>query len=135
MVWCGDMIIRAAALGFLLWIAEFAVLRFLGPQFFTPGLASHYLAFAASGLWAVVAAYAIMQVLREAHGDETEAAAAVALPGLALGAAAVNFYPVLFPALDPVLDGVLAVHILLQILAILGMGLFFTRLAPEDERI
>lgn len=79
--------------------------------------------------------YIFMHVLREMHGDEAEAAAAIALPGLGLGAAAVNFYPVLFPNLDPVLDGVLAVHVFLHALAILGVGLFFTRLAPEDERL
>lgn len=122
-------------LGFFLWGGELVVLRFLGPAFFTPGLAPHYLAFAISIVFAALVMYIFMHVLREMHGDEAEAAAAIALPGLGLGAAAVNFYPVLFPNLDPVLDGVLAVHVFLHALAILGVGLFFTRLAPEDERL
>lgn len=129
------MIVKATALGLLLWAVEFLALRLFGHLIFTPERAPHVLTFAAAAAFGALVMYVAMHVLRGVHGDEAEGAAALALPGGALGAAAVNFYPVLFPNLDPVLDGVLAVHILLQILAILGVGLFFTRLAPEDERI
>lgn len=129
------MLIRAVVLGFILWGAEFAALRLLGSAFFTPALAPHYLAFGVSAVFAALVMYVLMHVLREVHGDEAEAAAAIVLPGLGLGATAVNFYPVLFPNLDPVLDGVLGVHLLIQILLILSVGLFFTRLAPEDELV
>lgn len=129
------MLIRAVMLGFLLWGAEFAALRLLGSAFFAPALAPHYLAFVISGVFAALIMYVFMHLLREVHGDEAEAAAAIALPGLGLGATALNFYPVLFPNLDPVLDGVLGAHLLLQTLSILGVGLYFTRLAPEDEAV
>lgn len=129
------MILRATVIGILLWALEAAALRFVGAQFFTPAWAPSILAFAASAAIGVLVTLLALKVLREAHGDEGEAALGLALPGLLLGALAVNFFPIWFANLDPTLDGVLGAHFLLQAAAIAFTGLFFTRLAQQDERL
>jgi hypothetical protein len=129
------MILRAMALGFFLWLALAAALRFYGGYFFTPELAPTMLAFGVTIVAAIIVTVAFLKLLREAHGDEAEAAICIAFPGLVFDAFLAHQFSGLFPDLDPALDGVFAAHALVGAAAIVFTGLFLTRLAPQDERI
>ena len=129
------MILRAAGIGLVLWLIEIAALRFAGPAFFTPDWAPSIAAFAVTGIVSALLMFVILKLLREAHGDEAEAALGVALPGLLLSAMAANLFPSWLPNLDPVLDGVYGAHMMVQAAAISFTGLFFTKLAAQDERV
>lgn len=129
------MILRAMALGFLLWLALTAALRFGGQYFFTPEWAPTLLAFALTVVAAVVITFIFLRLLREAHGDEAEAAICIAFPGMIFDAFLTHQFSMIFPDLDPALDGVFATHALVGAAAIVFTGLFLTRLAPQDERI
>ncbi len=129
------MILRATAVGFVLWLIATLAFRFLGPSFFTPALATHALAFIATPVATAAIAFFLLRMLRAAPGDEAEAAIGVAFPGMILDAIVVNNFPIAFPGIDETLDGVFGAHMLLAYAAIIFTGLYFTRLAPQDERI
>jgi hypothetical protein len=128
------MILRAMGLGFLLWLAETLGLRFGGEYFFdkfAPTMAAFGVNVGASAL----IAFLLLRVLREAHGDEAEAAIGLAFPGLLLNAFIIYQYTRVFPDLDPALDYVFGAHMLITAATIVFTGLFFTRLAGQDERL
>ncbi|MBL8551829.1 MAG: DUF5367 family protein [Hyphomonadaceae bacterium] len=129
------MILRAMALGFVLWLALTAALRFAGEYFFTPQWAPTIVAYLITVVAAALVTYLLLKLLREAHGDEAEAAICIAFPGLVFNAFLTHQFGAMFPALDPTLDGVFAAHALVGAAAIVFTGLFFTRLAPQDERL
>lgn len=129
------MIVRAALLGLVLWLITVGVLRYAGESFFYPDAGGHLALFVATPLIMAVLAWVCMRLLRVRPGDEAEAALGLALPGLALDAFASLNFEFLFPALDPTLDTVFAALALVGAAGIAFTGLFFTRLAPEDERL
>ncbi|MGE3249660.1 MAG: DUF5367 family protein [Hyphomonadaceae bacterium] len=126
---------RATALGLLVCLLELAALRFFGALFFVPSWAQTAWAFALNAAGTVLVTMLVLRVLREAPGDEAEAAVAFSMPGMILGALTLTGYATAFPDLDPVLDGALGAHFLVQAAAAVVTGLFFTRLAPQDERL
>jgi Family of unknown function (DUF5367) len=129
------MIVRAALLGLILWLAGTAAFRFAGPAFFSPDPGGHLMLFIATPIALVASAWLSMRLLRVRPGDEAEAAIGLALPGMALDAfAALNFSTV-FPQLDPTLDTTFAALVLVAYGAVIFAGLLFTRLQPEDERL
>lgn len=129
------MIVRAALLGLILWLAGTAAFRFAGPSFFYPDPGGHIILFVATPIAMVAIAWLAMRLLRVRPGDEAEAAIGLALPRMALDAfAALNFSTV-FPRLDPTLDTTFAALVLVAYAAVVFAGLLFTRLAPEDERL
>ncbi len=127
------MILRAMGLGFVLWLAVAAAFRFGGHYFFLPD--GRMLAFLSAPVIGVVAAWLLLKLLREARGDEGEAAIGIALPTLFLNGFATHEFPRAFPNIDPTLDATFGAWTLLFIGSILFMGLSMTRLAPQDERI
>ena len=129
------MILRAMGLGFLLWLANAAIFRFAGHYFFYPGLATTYGAAAVTILAGVLITFVLLRVLKEAPGDEGEAALSVAFPSLLLNALLTYNFTTIFPNLDPALDGVYGGLAMLYAASMLFTGLVMTRLAPEDERI
>jgi uncharacterized protein DUF5367 len=129
------MIVRAMGLGFLLWLAVAAVFRFAGPYFFLPAETPRMLAFIAAPIAATVATFVLLKLLKEARGDEGEAAIGLALPGMLLNAFACYQFASVFPALDPALASAFGAWALLFGGSILFMGLVMTQLAPQDERI
>jgi len=129
------MIVRAMGLGFLLWLAIAVVFRFMGQMFFIPDEAPRLLAFLSAPVIGVAAAFVLLKLLREAPGDEGEAAIGVALPILFLNGFLVHEFPTAFPNLDPTLDGTFGAWSLLFAGSILFMGLSMTKLAPKDERV
>lgn len=129
------MILRAMALGFVLWLAQAAALRFAGAYFFTSEWAPTIVAFAITIVAAAAVTFLLLKLLREAHGDEAEAAICIAFPGLVFDAFLTHQFSSIFPDLDPALDGVFAAHAMAAAAAIVFTGLFFTRLAPQDERL
>ena len=76
------MIIRAMGLGFLLWLALAAVFRFFGQVFFIPDETARMLTFFSAPVVGIAAAWILLKLLKEARGDEGEAAIGLALPVL-----------------------------------------------------
>lgn len=129
------MILRAAAIGFVLWLAVFAVFRFAGQLFFNADEQARLWTFLSAPAIGIAAGFLLLKLLREARGDEGEAAIGVAMPTLILNAYATNEFALLFPALDPALDAAFGAWSLLFCGSLLITGLSLTRLAPQDERV
>lgn len=129
------MILRAMGLGFVLWLVNAALFRFLGQNFFYPDAATTYAAAAIVIVAGVVITWVLLKALREAPGDEGEAAICVAFPSLLLNALLTYNFATIFPNLDPALDGVYGGLALLYAASMTFTGLMMTRLAPEDERL
>ena len=129
------MIIRAMGLGFLIWLAIVAVFRFAGHYILTPDEMLRMIAFVATPpiMWLV--SYACLKLLKEARGDEAEAAVGLALPGLFLGAFVTHEFARVFPNMDPTLDSAFGGLILFAYASMLFLGLCLTKLAPQDERV
>lgn len=129
------MILRAMGLGFVLWLALAVIFRFFGQMFFLPDESWRLYTFLSAPLIGVAAAFLLLKVLKEARGDEGEAAIGIALPVLFLNGVATHEFPRAFPNIDPTLDATFGAWTLLFVGAILFMGLSMTKLAPQDERI
>lgn len=129
------MIIRAMGLGFVLWLALAAVFRFFGQMFFIPDETARMLAFFSAPVVGIGAAYVLLKLLKEARGDEGEAAIGLALPVLFLNGFATHEFPKAFPNIDPTLDATYGAWSLLFVGSILFMGLSMSKLAPQDEKI
>jgi hypothetical protein len=129
------MIIRAMGLGFLLWLCIWALFRFAGQYVLTPDEMQRMIAFVATPpvMWAV--SYAGLKLLKEARGDEAEAAIGLALPGLFLGAFVTHEFARVFPNMDPTLDSAFGGLVLFAYASVLFLGLCLTKLAPQDERV
>jgi hypothetical protein len=127
------MIMRAMGLGFVLWLAVAAAFRFGGDMFFLPD--QRMLAFISAPIAGVAATFLLLKLLREARGDEGEAAIGIALPTLMLNAFLTHEFPRAFPNLDPTLDATFGAWSLLFCGSILFMGLSMTSIAPQDERL
>ena len=127
------MIMRAMGLGFLLWLAVAATFRFAGQMFFLPD--SRLLAFLSAPVAGLLATFILLKLLREARGDEGEAAIGVALPTLLLNGFLTHEFPRAFPNLDPTLDATFGAWSLLFCGSILFTGLSMSSLAPQDERV
>jgi len=129
------MIIRAMALGFVLWLAVAAIFRFFGQAFFVPDENWRLVTFLSAPVVGVAVAFLLLKLLKEARGDEGEAAIGIALPVLFLNGFATHEFPRAFPNLDPTLDATFGAWSLLLVGSILFMGLSMTKLAPQDERV
>jgi len=129
------MIIRGMGLGFLLWLANAALFRFAGQYFFVPSVAPPYLLFAVAAAIGGGLTFVLLKLLREAPGDEGEAAVAIAFPSLLLNAVLTHEFAMIFPNLDAGLDGVFGGLAMFYAAAMVFTGLLMTRLAPQDERI
>jgi hypothetical protein len=129
------MILRAMGLGFLLWLMNAALFRFGGQYFFYPEAAATYAAAAITILAGVIITFVFLRLLKEAPGDEGEAALSVAFPSLLLNALLTYNFATIFPNLDPALDGVYGGLAMLYAAAMSFTGLMMTRLAPQDERV
>ncbi|GIK48385.1 MAG: DUF5367 family protein [Hyphomonadaceae bacterium] len=129
------MIMRAMGLGFLLWVLNFAIFRLLGQEFFYPGVAPPFLLFAAVAAIGAAITFVLLKLLREARGDESEAAVSVALPSLLLNALLLHEFGMVFPNLDSAMDGVYGALALIYAAAITLTGLMMTQLAEQDERV
>jgi hypothetical protein len=129
------MIIRAMGLGFLLWLAVAAVFRFAGWYFFLSDATLMLVTFIAAPVVAFIATFVLLKLLKEARGDEGEAAIGLALPGLLLNAFLCYQFNTAFPAIDPALASTFGAWALLFGASILFMGLVMTQLAPQDERV
>jgi ABC-type multidrug transport system permease subunit len=127
------MIIRAMGLGFLLWLLVAAVFRFAGQYFFLPD--GRMLAFLSAPVIGVLAALILLRVLKEARGDEGEASIGVALPSLVLNGFMTHEFATALPNLDPTLDATFGAWSLVFAASILFVGLWMTKLAPQDERV
>lgn len=129
------MIIRAMGLGFLLWLGIWALFRFAGHYILTPDEMQRMIAFVATPptMWFV--SYGALKLLKEARGDEAEAAVGLALPGLFLGAFVTHEFARVFPNMDPVLDSAFGGLVLFAYASVLFLGLCLTKLAPQDERV
>ncbi len=129
------MIIRAMAIGFVLWFINAVIFRFAGQFFFVPDVAPPYVLFLSVAIVGVLTAFIVLKALREAPGDEGEAAVSVALPSLLLNALLVHEFREIFPNLDSALDGVFGALAMIYAAAMSLTGLMMTRLAPQDERV
>lgn len=127
------MILRAMGLGFVLWLAVAAVFRFAGQMFFLPD--GRLIAYISAPVVGVVATVLLLMLLREARGDEGEAAIGIALPSLFLNGFMTHEFATTLPNIDPTLDATFGAWSLLFCGSILMVGLFMTQLAPQDERI
>lgn len=129
------MIIRAMFLGFLLWLGVAAAFRFGGQYFFLPDESLRMVTFLSAPVIGAVLGFILLKVLGEAAGDEGEAAIGLTLPVLLLNGFLTHEFPKAFPNLDPTLDATFGAWSLLFGGSILFMGLWTTKLAPQDERI
>jgi hypothetical protein len=128
------MIIRAMGLGFLLWLAVAAAFRFGGDYFFVADNTRMW-AFIAAVALGLAAAFVSLRLLKEARGDEGEAAIAVALPSILLNALVTFEFARALPNLDPALASAFGAWALLFAGSVLFTGLLMTQIAPQDERI
>jgi len=129
------MILRAAAVGFLVWLIATAAFRFAGQYFFVPDEGPRFILFVAAPFAMVLLTLVLLRLLREARGDEAEAAVALAFPGMLLDAFVVHEFSRVFPNLDPTLDSAFGALMLLSYGAVIVTGLMTTRLAPRDELV
>lgn len=129
------MIIRAMGLGFVIWLIATIVFRFAGQMFFVPDETPRMIVFVATPVVVGLATFLALKILKEARGDEAEAAVGIALPGILLDAFVVHEFPRIFPNLDPTLDGAFGSLMLLAYATVLFVGLSMTKLAPQDERV
>lgn len=129
------MIMRAMGLGFVLWLAIAAVFRFAGQMFFIPDETPRLIAFASAPVLGVALAFLLLRLLREAQGDEGEAAIGVVLPVLFLNGFLTHEFATAFPNIDPTLDASFGAWSLLFCGSVLFMGLSMSKLAPQDERV
>jgi hypothetical protein len=129
------MILRGMGLGFLLWLANAALFRFAGQYFFFPSVAPPFLLFAVAAAIGAIITIVLLKLLREARGDECEAAVAVAFPSLLLNAFLTHEFAMAFRNLDAGLDGVYGGLAMFYAAAMVFTGLAMTKLAPQDERL
>lgn len=129
------MIIRAIFLGFLLWLGVAAAFRFGGQYFFLPDESLRLVTFLSAPVIGGVLGFIFLKLLGEASGDEGEAAIGLTLPVLLLNGFLTHEFATAFPNLDATLDATFGAWSLLFGASILFMGLWTTKLAPQDERI
>jgi hypothetical protein len=129
------MILRAVGLGFVLWLANAALFRFAGQYFFAPSVAPPVLMFAVTALLGAAMTWLLLKVLREAPGDEGEAAIGVAFPSLLLNAFLTYDFATIFPNLDGAMDGIYGAMAMVYAAAMTFTGLLMTQLAESDERV
>lgn len=129
------MILRAMGLGFVLWLAIVALFRFAGDLVLTPDETQRMIVFVATPPIMWVIGYGCLKLLKEARGDEAEAAVGLALPGLFLGAFVTHEFSRVFPNVDPTLDSAFGALLLFAYASLLFLGLCLTKLAPQDERV
>ena len=127
------MIIRAMGLGFVLWLASMILFRFAGHMFFEPG--KELLPFVAAPAIAAILTFVCLKLLKEAPGDEAEAAIGLAIPGILLDAVVVHEFDIALPNVSPSMETPFASLMLLAYGAVLFVGLSMTKLAPQDERV
>jgi Family of unknown function (DUF5367) len=129
------MIIRAMFFGFLLWLAVAAAFRFGGQYFFLPEESLRLVTFLSAPVVGGVLGFIFLKLLGEASGDEGEASIGLALPVLLLNGFLTHEFPNAFPNLDVTLDATFGAWSLLFGASILFVGLWNTKLSPQDERI
>ncbi len=129
------MIMRAMAIGFVLWLIDAAIFRFAGQYFFLPDVAPPFALAGVVALLGALLAFVVLKVLREAPGDECEAAVSLAMPSLLLNALLLHEFGQIFPNLDSALDGVFGALAMIYAAAMVFTGLLMTRIAPQDERV
>lgn len=129
------MIIRAMGLGFVLWLIAMLVFRFAGQMFFLPDETPRMILFVATPIVVGLVTFVSLKLLKEAHGDEAEAAIGLAVPGMLLDTFVVHEFSRVFPNLDPALDSAFGALMLLAYGSVLFVGLSLTKLAPQDERV
>jgi hypothetical protein len=129
------MIIRAMFFGFLLWLGVAAAFRFGGQYFFLPDEGLRLITFLSAPVVGGVLGFVFLKLLGEASGDEGEASIGLALPVLLLNGFLTHEFPTAFPNLDPTLDATYGAWSLLFGASLLFVGLWNTKLAPQDERI
>ncbi len=129
------MILRAMGLGFVLWLANAAIFRFLGQSFFLPGVAPPFALFAIVIVIGVSLTFVGVRLLGAARGDEGEAAVSLAFPSLFLNAVLTHEFAMIFPNLDGGMDGVYGALAMVYAAAMVFTGLVMTKLAPQDERV
>ncbi len=129
------MIIRAMGLGFALWLLAMIAFRFAGEMFFLPEETPRMIVFVAAPILSGIVAFLALKLLKEARGDEAEAAVGLALPGMFLDTFVVHEFSRVFPNLDATLDSAFGALMLLCYAMVLLVGLSMTKLAPKDERV
>lgn len=129
------MIMRAMGLGFLLWLAVAAAFRLGGQYFFVPDESLRLVIFLSGPVAGAILSFIMLKLLGEASGDEGEASIGLALPVLLLNGFLTHEFPNAFPNLDVTLDATYGAWSLLFGASILFMGLWTTKLAPQDERL
>lgn len=129
------MIIRAMAIGFILWLIDAAIFRFAGQYFFLPDVAPPYALAIGIALLGALITFVVLKVLRESPGDECEAAVSLAMPSLLLNALLLHEFGQIFPNLDSTLDGVFGALAMIYAASMVFTGLLMTRIAPQDERV
>ncbi|MFZ4602467.1 MAG: DUF5367 family protein [Caulobacterales bacterium] len=129
------MILKSAALGFVLWLVAVLLFRFYGHLVFFPGEGQMMLLAGATVAAFVPLTALILKLLGEDPTDRAEAAVGLAFPGMLLDALAAHNFDLAFPNIDPTLAGSFGALSLLTAATIVLTGLFMTRLAPRDERL
>jgi hypothetical protein len=129
------MILKAAAVGLILWAAVTALFRFAGHHFFLNDDAIQMLVFSLTVPLTAVLTFVILMWLGEDPTDRAETSIALAMPGMLIDVWVVNHFDVVFPNLDPMLGQTFGALALLSYATIVITGLFLTRMAPKDERL
>lgn len=129
------MIMRAMGLGFLMWLAVAAAFRFGGQYFFLPDESLRLVTFLSAPVVGAVLGFIFLKLLGETSGDEGEASIGLALPVILLNGFLTHEFANAFPNLDVTLDATFGAWSLLFGGSILFVGLWNTKLSPQDERI
>jgi hypothetical protein len=129
------MILKAAAVGLILWAAATALFRFAGHYFFLNDDAIQMLVFSLSVPLVAFLTFLILMWLGEDPSDRAETAIALAMPGMLIDVWVVNHFDIVFPNLDPMLGQTFGALMLLGYGVMIITGLFLTRMAPKDEQL
>lgn len=129
------MILKAAAVGLILWAAATALFRFAGHFFFVPDGAILMLVFSLTVPLVAALTFVILMWLGEDPSDRAETAIALAMPGMLIDVWIVDNYDIVFPNLDPLLGQTFGALMLLAYAVMIVTGLFLTRMAPKDEQL
>lgn len=122
------MNVRWMAVGFAFWLAIAFAFRFGGDLVFQPGPGGVSWMFLVMPLALLIVTYIVLQAMRVAQTDRSEAASTIAIPGFLIGIYEIDRFGALFPNLDASLGPEFAALTFACVAAVILAGIVSSRL-------